>query len=461
MISVEIQPDVTTWVPNPGGQATFCADWTHPFCANEGGWGSGKSVGGAYKSISLHCYNAFDAQGVPTRVMGAAVGPTLTGCKDYMIPHLQAACEDAGLSVEVRVAGKERDMAILFKGPERYAFAPILVRSADRPDRITGWEVGWAWADEATRWKANKHNPRQNAYLQLVGRVRDHRARFRQLNVTYTNEGDDTYVYNEFHSGKVGHSVYRTPTSENPCMKEFYEAQRIYLTAELAAQYLEGEAINYSGGRVYSQFDAVDHVEDGLEPRPDLPLHLSLDFNIAPGMHALIGQYWEDEDVFVTFHEIFEPRLSVLGVIPLLTRWIEDGGGFVWPEMHVFGDATGGSAWAATGETSYEILKGALTSAEIKYKLRVPTKNPPVIDRVNAFNVALLDIEENIHWVCSPQCERLIADLKDLKRGSDGEIDKSEHRLSHSSDAEGYRVHRLRPAKVKKPKDKKAGRVSV
>ena len=85
MISVEIKPDVVTWVPNPGGQTAFCADWTHPYCANEGGWGSGKSVGGGYKSLSLHLYNAFDAQGVPTRVMGAK-GTTVPALVPLTIP---------------------------------------------------------------------------------------------------------------------------------------------------------------------------------------------------------------------------------------------------------------------------------------------------------------------------------------------------------------------------------------
>jgi len=127
---------------------------------------------------------------------------------------------------------------------------------------------------------------------------------------------------------------------------------------------------------------------------------------------------------------------------------IEQLGGWQWPELHIFGDASGESRWAGTGETQYDLIRESLENWGIPYRLRVPSGNPPVVDRINAFNVALLDLHGRPHWRCHPRCKRLIADLIRLRRTAAGEINKQNPELSHASDAEGYRVWYLRPVRT-------------
>jgi hypothetical protein len=165
---------------------------------------------------------------------------------------------------------------------------------------------------------------------------------------TYTNEGDSTRVYREFHSGRPDHALYRASTRENPAVREFYERQSEMLSEQLRKQYLEGEAISLRGARVYPVFDEDPHVDESLSLTDVLPLHVAVDFNIAPGMHAEIGQYRPDRDLFTVVHEIHEPSLDVRGLSQKLQLLIRELGGFKFPQLHVFGDASGSARWAGT-----------------------------------------------------------------------------------------------------------------
>lgn len=440
--------------PNAGGQAEFVNDWIHLYVGLEGGWFSGKTFAGAGKLVSIHIFNAFNADGDATFIPSVVVGPTYSNAMDYDVPALQDALEEAGLTTRWKgsggiAEGRFSAPAIILPdlGSRKHP-SLILVRTADAPQRITGWTVGAAWGDEPTRWPEDRSDPKNDPFIQLSGRVRHPQARFRQLMFTYTNEGDATRAFEDFHAGKVTHALYRARTRENPAAKEFEAEQRANLPPELADQYLDGEAINLRGARIYPRFNRQVNVDDAISLIEGLPLTLSLDFNIAPGMHAEIGQYDHRRDLFLTFDELHAPRLDVYGLVSMFSDWIARHDQ-VWPHIEIFGDATGSSRWAGTGESCYEILEQALRNQGLEYRIRVPRVNPPAVDRYNAMNVAMLDLQGKTHWVCTSRCVYLLNDLRQMKRNQLGEVDKRDKKLSHASDAEGYRVVYLRPARVK------------
>ena len=440
--------------PNVGGQSEFAANWHDFMVALEGGWMSGKTWAGARKLLSLHIHNAFSDDGEPTYIPSVIVAPTYANALDFDVPEMQDAIKDAGLHHVWKGAGpitggRYYGPALII--PElgtQNRPSLILIRTADVPERITGWQVGAAWGDEPSRWREDRINPLRDAFIQLTGRVRHPKARLIQLLFTYTNEGDATRIYEEMHSGKPNRSTYRAATAENPAAADFYDRQKEILTKNLASQYLEGGVLNIRGGAVYPSFSPTMHVDNDLELKDGLPLHLSLDFNISPGMHGEIGQYDASRDLFTVVHEIHAPRLTVRGLVREMARMFRPGGALSegnWPELQVFGDATGNSAWAATGQTSYEVLRQSLNELPITHRFRVPASNPPVVDRVNAMEAAMFDAREIVHYRCHSRCVRLIEDFRKLKRNTYGEIDKKDARFSHATDAEGYRVHYLRP----------------
>jgi hypothetical protein len=116
-----------------------------------------------------------------------------------------------------------------------------------------------------------------------------------------------------------------------------------------------------------------------------------------------------------------------------------------FPELQVFGDASGRGQWSGTSQSCYDLVRQFLGSIGVPFRLRVPPANPPVRDRIDTFNDALRDVRGDSHYRVHPYCVRLIRDLEGLVTDGSGLIDKHERELSHASDAEGYRVWRQRP----------------
>lgn len=222
---------------------------------------------------------------------------------------------------------------------------------------------------------------------------------------------------------------------------------------------------SYSSGRLYGQFSA-ENIEPEIKLRSDLPLCLAIDWNIDPGMNAVIGQYDNIQDMFYVINNIHEPRMDVRGLVDALQKWLNQpafrwhpGGIFPWPDLHIFGDATGNNQWAGTSESCYDILKQKLNQLGLKYRVRVPNKNGPVREGIDTVNEALRDIDGKIHVKIHPRNNYLIEDFKKLKPDQHGLIDKREHALSHSSDSFRYWCTYLRPLWRYSKKDKIGGRL--
>ena len=149
-------------------------------------------------------------------------------------------------------------------------------------------------------------------------------------------------------------------------------------------------------GRVYCKFDSAINVDQSIELRDDLPLHLALDFNIAPGMHGVVGQWDPDADCFSAVYEFHRPSMSVEELLKAFVMWVDLAqSGFRWPELHVFGDVSGKSRNVNTGESSWYIVARAMRAAGYPYRQRVPKSSPPLRDSIDAFNDALSDMDQH------------------------------------------------------------------
>jgi hypothetical protein len=200
-------------------------------------------------------------------------------------------------------------------------------------------------------------------------------------------------------------------------------------------------------GNIYGQFGEYN-IADG-DPlamlSPLSPLCLALDFNINPGMHGLVGQYDSIADRFHVAHELHAARMSLPECMDAFVRWHAASGG-KWPEVWVYGDASGGSGSAATGAVScYDIIRDRLGRAGIRYRVKVPGSNPAVVDRLAAVNDALRDAAGVPRVRVHRSCERLLTDFREMRSGADGAPLKADRRLSHASDAFGYWTIYVRP----------------
>lgn len=454
--------------PNPGGQQHFAEDWGHFLVSAEGGWGSGKTWCGGKKLVTLHEHNAFDRFDQPTYAPSLVVAPTYGNAMDFDVPILYDTLNEIGLSYQWHgfgpiQKGRYAGPAIILPDlGTRDKPSLILIRTADIPKRITGFQTPACWCDETARFKTDRLDPQNDAITQIYGRVRWPNATALGIIVmimhTYTNEGDGTRIYEEMRTGAGDRAVYRIPTSENPLMKDFLRRQAKILTPELQRQYLDGYAAALSGGKVYPKFDYQLHVDANVKLRRDVPLQLSLDFNIIPGMHGTVGQFHKDFDMFTVSHIIHAPRLSVEELVVAFVRLTKEIN-WEWKQpLEVFGDATGGSHWSGTGQSNYDILEEGLKKQKIPYRIRVPKANPLIQDSINTLNCALKDGEGKIHYKIHPRCTILSKDFRQLNTDKFGEIDKTDRKLSHPTDCERYRIWMQRPIRIVRTV---GGRVSV
>lgn len=455
---IEVVHDTEFWAPNTGGQAGFMNDFVHRYCAMCGGWDSGKTWAGTRKHLTLHTYNAFDEFGQPTFVDSLIVAQTYQLALSVNIPRIKEALAEANLSYTWNGDSKVFAFVLTDFGTKRRP-VHIWVRSADAAAAIAGFEVGNVYGDEVARWPYNRVDPLSDAWLQADGRLRGVKPKIKQFNMTYTPEGDNTRVYRDFElRPKVNHKLYRSHTRENVLGGgvEFAEILETQLSPDLANQYLGGNAISLGGGKVYPYYQPVRHCRKILKLDPDLPLDLSIDFNISPGMHGEIGQHSEDgfgnTEMITTAYELHSYRMNARQMIAEFEKLLQlirttEKYELKWP-VNVYGDASGQGEWAATGESMWDIVEQSLKQHRISYTLCIARKNPDVSDRVNAVNSAFMSFDGRVRYRCHERCAKLHQDYEELK-WKDGKVDKVDRLMSHPSDADGYRVWYLMP--VMKP----------
>lgn len=210
-----------------------------------------------------------------------------------------------------------------------------------------------------------------------------------------------------------------------------------------------------SGHAVYGRFSERNYVQDQPAIRKDLPISITFDWNINPGMHALVVQYDSMHDTFTVLHEIHGPRMDVGACLKEFGRWMTTNGGWQWPECHVFGDASGSAKSVVGGQSAIEAARIGLGNVGVPsnaVRIRIPKANPRIADRIAAVNDALCDSTGKPHvFLRRDAAHRLVTDFQSVQTDDAGGLDKSDPMLTHPSDALGYMVHYLRPLRSSKP----------
>jgi hypothetical protein len=449
MPTLEVIDTPDLFAPNPGAQEEFLDDYSTRYCAFAGGMGAGKSHVGSRKTANLHVYNAFDGEGQPTYCASLLVAESYQLARTVNMPQLEAAFNEIGLRWQ------------LVSDPKLYAYKLIdlgtkarpsyfYVRSAEAAAAIAGFEVGAVWGDEAARWPWAREgeNPLVDAFIQADGRLRHPGARFHQFNVTYTNEGEDTRVYQDFEADpKPGRRLYRGSTRENRHLPPGYVEERVgQMSADLISQYIDGFAAKLGANLVYSNYSDARNRDGSVELVDGLPLHLSIDFNKTPGMFGCIGQFFADRDLLTTRYVLHKPGMLIKQMMhEFYWRFAKDFADRRFPILELFGDVAGRTGSAVDGRSYWDSVCAELSTYGIPYRLRLPSHAPLQVDRANSANSAFQSADGRVRWKIHPDCESLIRDFKLLKWDGNRKIDKRQKDLSHPSDADTYRCHYLMP----------------
>lgn len=212
---------------------------------------------------------------------------------------------------------------------------------------------------------------------------------------------------------------------------------------------LQGELLPGVGGsRVYSPFDRGIHVKraDTMNFYTNAPLCWVWDFNVEP-MITYVGQ--RKGKIFDVFEELVLDEGNIFEMVDLFrTAYPEHGA-----EVYVYGDQTGDHRHVQTAGTNYNLIVRAMADYPAPVKLKLPTKNPLVENRINAVNTALKDENGVVNIRVSNECPELIQDFEEVLTDHSGGIRKTKnsrdpyYKRTHASDALGYWIAYEAPAK--------------
>lgn len=193
------------------------------------------------------------------------------------------------------------------------------------------------------------------------------------------------------------------------------------------------EWVDWSALPVY-KFKRAVHVRP-LALQRTLPLELSCDFNVDP-MCWIVGQSPKDE-LWALDEIVVEGGATTEECLREFVRRYGDSR----MDLVVYGDVSGKARSTKATRTDYAIIEDGMRSAFRQVRMCIPNSNPPVAERVTLFNGMLAPALGESTWFCDPRCSGLATDLARVSwKPGTRDIDKSNKRLTHYSDAEGYRV---------------------
>lgn len=207
------------------------------------GVGAGKTVAGVLASL-VACQQA---------ERGAIVAPTYPMLKDVVLPTFRQIAEGG-----VDTLNKADLYADMANGHR------VLFRSADKPERLRGMNLGWCWVDEAALVS-------EDTWDILLGRLRLDPGR---AWITTTPKGHN-WVHDRFIKTDDGErETIRATTHDNPHLPEEYvESLREQYTEkfrrqELGGQFIEAEGALWSWDNISRESapSSLDRIVIGVDP---------------------------------------------------------------------------------------------------------------------------------------------------------------------------------------------------
>ena len=322
----------------------------------------------------------------------------------------------------------------------------LMVVGLDRPQRLEGIAIDGAVIDEIDECRQNVWSSSLRPALSTAGRpgwcwfIGRPKGR-RLLYDLYTNAAS-TPDWEAFHW-----------TSADVIGAAEVDAARRDLDARSFQQEYEAAFLSATG-LVYYALDRAKHVRP-VRYDPALPLVVALDFNVAPGSAVIIQEQmmppWDQPKAAPHQHtvvvgEVHIPDDSRTDLVceRIRTRYAGHA-----QEVYLYGDPAGNQRRTSAQSNDWDIVRQHLRTAFPNLRDRVARSAPPVVDSTNSVNARLCNAAGDVRFAIDPQAApQTLMDLEGVAWIEDHatrEIDKSDHRRTHWSDALRYYLHERFP----------------
>ena len=404
-------------------------NYTLDVAVYQGGYGSGKTFAGSLLGILL-CMTFPGIRGL----VGAQ---TYTLVRDTTLQTYLEHLDNMGFQEGIDYEWSSTLQKLVFRNTSE-----VLFRHFDEPNKLKSLNLGFAEIEEMS-------DIPYETFKMLLGRMRQQPKKEWQ-NFTYrifghTNpETQKGWVYKTFAENPApNYRLITAPTTQNIYLpkgfcdelKKIYDEQ--YYNIFVLAQ--NGE---YNKGLVIKDFTEENIRE--INYQNDLDLHISCDFNVDPMCWVLAHK--TDEKVFYFDEIVLENTTTAKACEEFCRRYPAHKGAII-----VNGDASGDNRSCTSEYTNYVIIKKKLQQYGYDADIKIKAFNPPIKNRIAAFNAKIRNAEGEICLYVDKKCEKLLYNIYNLKyKEGSSRIDipaytqikqnKELKFLSHPIDAASYLV---------------------
>lgn len=406
-------------------------DYTLDVAVYQGGYGSGKTFAGALLGILL-------ALKYP-KIKGLVGAQTYTLVRDTTLQTYFEHLESMGFTQDEDYFWSTSEQKLSF-----YNGSEILFRHFDEPNKLKSLNLGFVEIEEMSdipydTFKMLLARLRQKIYDNW--KLKDFRYRI----FGHTNpEIRQGWIYKTFFINPAPNYRHITaPTTQNIYLPDGFcdELKKLY-DKSYYNTFVLGQTGHYSENLVVKDFSDKNIKE--IKYHEDFDLYISCDFNVDPMCWVLAHK---TQDKVFYFDEIaMENTTTVKACDEVCARYPHHKANII-----INGDASGDNRSCTSEYTNYVIIKKRFQSHGYDPQIRIKAFNPPIKNRIAAFNAKIRNAKGEIGLYVSPKCEKLLYNIRNLKyvEGS-SKIDVPTYQqikqskelkfLSHPFDAASYLV---------------------
>lgn len=403
----------------------------------QGGYGSGKTFSGSLLGILL-CLKFPGIRGL----VGAQ---TYTLVRDTTLQTYFEHFETIGF-----VDGQDYEWSnslqkITFKNGSE-----ILFRHFDEPNKLKSLNIGFVEIEEMSEVP-------YDTFKVILSRMRQkpkpNWKNFKYRIFGHTNpEFNRGWIYKTFiENPPANYRLISAPTTENRFLPEGYceELKKIY-DDKYYNIFVLAQNGNVDNNLVVKDF--TDNNIREIKYQPELDLHITCDFNVDP-MCWIFAHKTEDKVFY--FDEIaMENTTTSKACEEFIQRYPNHRGKII-----VNGDASGDNRSCMSEYTNYVIIKKRLLEYGYDVDIRIKPFNPPIKNRIAAFNAKVRNAKGEVSIYVDKKCEKLLYNIYNLKyiEGT-SRIDVPSYQqikqskelkfLSHPMDAASYLVDYYWPIRL-------------
>jgi len=413
-------------------------DYTLDVAVYQGGFGSGKTFAGSLLGILL-CLKYPKITGL----VGALTYPLV---RDTTLVSYLQHLSSMGFIDKKDYKFYKTEQKLVFKNGSQ-----VLFRHFQEPAKLKSLNLGFVQIEEMS-------DVNFSVFKMLLGRLRQ-RIRpqwkdFQYRLFAHTNPQEEKgWIYKTFaQNPPPNYRLIIAPTTQNIYLPQNFceELKKIYDEKYYKMNVL-GEWGDYAAGKVVKNFN-YENIKE-IKYNADLPLHISCDFNVDPMCWELA--HVNDKNIYF-FDEIAQESTTTAFCVDLFAEKYKRHRG----PIVINGDASGDNRSCTSEFTNYVIMRNRLLKYGFqKIDIQIKPFNPPIKNRILAFNSQVLAFDGTRHLFVDRKCEKLLYNIENLsyKEGT-SRIDVPSHHqikqnselkfLSHPFDAASYLVDYYFPPKL-------------